>query len=175
MIGGRRFATMVSMNRKSILFVCTGNICRSPLAHALFEHHAKNQGREGDFTVESAGTHGYHVGENADQRMRATASRRGTPFSHPARHLSLSDIRNYDYIFVMDHGHMREVRAMAAAHGIGGLDGRLRMFREFDPLGSESDEVPDPYYGGQTGFDTVYDMVDRTSISILEALEDGRL
>jgi protein-tyrosine phosphatase len=160
---------------KKLLFVCTGNICRSPLAHAVFEHQASAAGGDLSFEVESAGTDAYHVGEDADSRMRATAARRGVPFNHRARRISREDLEEYDYIFVMDRGHERKLRGMAAAAGLGNLDGKIRMYREFDPQGSASDEVPDPWYGGQDGFDLVYDIVERTSREILRALEDGRL
>jgi protein-tyrosine phosphatase len=161
--------------KKKILFICTGNICRSPLAHALFEQQAEKAGLSSAFEVESAGTTAYHVGEQADDRMRATAARRGSPFSHRARKLSHQDLSYYDYLFVMDHGHLRQVRNMAASAGLGDLDGKLRMFREFDPEGNAGDEVPDPWYGGQDGFDLVYDIVHRTSGSLLEAFDEGRL
>lgn len=165
------------MNPKKLLFVCTGNICRSPLAHALFQKEVDECGLSGQFELESAGTHGYHIGEDADPRMRATAQRRGAPFSHGARKISLRDIEYYDYIFVMDHGHLREVGNMAAQSNLAPdeLKEKVRMYREFDPQASSQDDVPDPYYGGQNGFDHVFDIVERTSKELLRVFQDGRL
>lgn len=153
-----------------VLFVCTGNICRSPLAHAVFEHIIRTRGLNHEFEVESAGTHGYHVGEDADPRMRSTAARRGIPFSHPARKLIQSDLEYYDVIFAMDRGHYAQLNDMAAAAE---NPAAIYMFREFDPRGDASMDVPDPYYGGQNGFDDVFDIVERSSEQILNALKSG--
>ena len=123
------------------------------------------------FEVESSGTHGYHVGENADSRMRRTASTHGFPFDHYARHFKPSDIDYYDYIFVMDRGHYRDIQYLVP----GNPGDKLRMFREFDPQGSKNEDVPDPYYGGQEGFELVLTIVDRTVHAILEEFRQGRL
>ncbi len=154
---------------KKILFVCTGNICRSPLAHAVFEKTAREQNMNCE--VESAGTHGYHVGENADPRMRRTAAHHGFSFSHAARHFRASDMEYYDYVFVMDRGHYREIQRLAGEN----TSARLRMFREFDPEGSSSDDVPDPYYGGAEGFENVFIIVKRTIDNMLGLFKSGSL
>jgi len=174
---------MKDMNHKNttgrvrrVLFVRTGNICRSPLAHAVFEKKARDCGMK--FEVESAGTHGYHVGENADSRMRRAAAGRGVPFDHPARRFTASDLEYYDYIFAMDRGHYREIQRLSRqARHTGRPDGQeqIRMFREFDPRGSIHDDVPDPYYGGASDFNHVFDIVDRTVTVILEAFRQGSL
>ncbi|KGE70705.1 low molecular weight protein-tyrosine-phosphatase [Spirochaeta lutea] len=159
-------------NPRAVLFVCTGNICRSPLAHALFQSKVDEQDLQADFYVESAGTHGYHIGEDADPRMRSTAAQRGVPFHHRARQFSIADFDTYHTIFVMDRGHLRHLRSLARTPAD---KEKIRMFREFDPQGGPDDDVPDPYYGGQAGFDLVYDITDRTTRAILEAYLDGRL
>src|SRR5690606_12022721 len=102
----------MKLDRYKILFVCTGNICRSPLAHAVFAQIVEQDGIGLQFLLESAGTHGYHIGEDADPRMRETASRHGYAFSHPARQVRASDLEEYDLIFAMDRGHYRHLRAM---------------------------------------------------------------
>lgn len=124
------------------------------------------------FEVESAGTHGYHLGENADSRMRRTAAGRGVPFSHAARLFTPTDLNYYDYIFVMDRGHYQAIqRAATTTHP----SDQIRMFREFDPHGTAHDDVPDPYYGGTEGFENVFDIVDRTVIAMLEEFRQGKL
>ena len=160
----------MKLDRYKILFVCTGNICRSPLAHAVFAQIVEQDGIGLQFLLESAGTHGYHIGEDADPRMRETAARHGYAFSHPARQVRASDLEEYDLIFAMDRGHYRHLRAMTTDDS---QLAKIRMYRDFDPEGSG--DVPDPYYGGQRGFEEVFDMVLRTSRSILEALQNYEL
>lgn len=155
---------------QKILFVCTGNICRSPLAHAVFNHHASRVGAAQRFETESAGTHGYHVGEDADRRMRDTAARRGVPFSHRARLFTDSDLAYYDLILLMGHNHLHHAQRMVKDPSQ--LE-KLILYRYFDPKlegSSEILEVPDPYYGGQSGFDQVFDIVDRTTGALLDHL-----
>ncbi len=160
----------VKTPEKKLLFVCTGNICRSPLAHGVFQKMADDGGLGQRFELESAGIQGYHVGENADPRMRSTAAQRGMPFSHLVRRFVSGDIEYYDYIFAMDRGHYDHILRLA-----GGRAPNLRMYREFDPQASAAYDVPDPYYGGQSGFDDVFDIVHRTSAEILKRFRDGVL
>lgn len=155
-----------------IMFVCTGNICRSPLAHAVFEHKAAERGVAGEYEVESAGLTAYHLGDNADPRMRRTAAEHGVRLDHMARLFQPGDLADYDLILAMDRGHFEDLRHMAANEG---ERGKVRLFREFDPQAREGDEVPDPYYGGARGFEDVYDIVERTSDVLLDTLEKVRL
>jgi len=150
------------------LFVCSGNICRSPLAHKVFEQVLERKGILKNFELESAGTHGYHTGDNADPRMRATAARRGFPFSHLARVIQTGDLKYYDLILVMDQGHKRQIMNLAKTPE---EIKKIRLYREFDPEGGPDAEVPDPYYGSQEDFDLVFDIVLRTSENLLEALD----
>lgn len=183
-------------NPIKVMFVCSGNICRSPLAHRMFEKLAAERGMAHRFEVESSGTGAWHVGENADSRMRATAARRGWTLNHNAMQLKRRHLEEYDLIFAMDRGHRREIRQMASAvasllrggrEGIGerggrsaeaaasDLNGKLRLFREFDPAADGEADTPDPYYDGQAAFEEVYDICERTCNAILDAFEAGRL
>ena len=199
-------------NPIKVMFVCSGNICRSPLAPRMFEKLAAERGMAHRFEVESSGTGAWHVGENADSRMRATAARRGWTLNHNAMQLKRRHLEEYDLIFAMDSGHRREIRQMASAvaslmrggrdrsgvreqsgdgrggrEGIGerggrsaeaaasDLNGKLRLFREFDPAADGEADTPDPYYDGQAAFEEVYDICERTCNAILDAFEAGRL
>lgn len=154
-----------------ILFVCTGNICRSPLAHAAFESLLAERGLADRYEVESAGTTGYHAGDNADPRMRRTAAKHGLRFDHLARQITRSDIERYDLILAMDRENRDSVLRLFR-NGDGAR--KVRLFREFDPQGAPSDEVPDPYYGGPDGFERIYEIVERTSEGLLAQLESQR-
>lgn len=162
---------------KRILFVCSGNICRSPLAHTLFENLVKERGLSALYEVESAGTTGYHVGDNADPRMRRTAAKHGVRIDHVARQLSRQDLAEYDMLLVMDRDNYRSVDRMLGNRDEGD---RLRYFRDFDPAASSHParspeaEVPDPYYGGPEGFERVFQIVKRTSEGLLDHLERER-
>lgn len=150
-----------------ILFVCTGNICRSPLAHAVFDHEVTKHGLEGLFESESAGTHGYHVGDNADPRMRACAKRHGIKLDHAARKLQTADIEYYDLILAMDQEHLdwlnRLDRSQTGSAHIG-------LYREFDVGSGQGSDVPDPYYGNQDGFEEVWRIVDSCNARLVNAL-----
>lgn len=164
-----------------VLMVCSGNICRSPLAHRLLERQAAERGMAGALEVESAGTDSYHVGEEADRRMRATARRHGWTLSHRSRRLSPQDLRYYHLIFAMDHGHLRVLQSLERRHS-GETGARILLFRSRDPnvqSGKRGDhhapDVPDPYYGGEDGFEEVYQISDRTCSVILDEIAAGYL
>ena len=150
-----------------VMFVCTGNICRSPLAHAVFSQKARKAGLGNRFVIESSGTTAYHEGDQADPRMRKTARAHNVRIDHRARHFSVHDFENYDLILAMDRSNLASLRRMASN---GEADGKLKLFRDFDPEASPNAEVPDPYYGGPDGFEHVYEMVDRTCDSLLAEL-----
>ena len=159
------------------MFVCSGNICRSPLAHRVLEHHAARRDMTAAVEVESAGIGAWHIGENADPRMRATAARHGVRLHHEVRQLYDRDIRDYDLLFAMDRGHYRAIDRRSGGRDLGGV---LHLFRDFDPEAQpETDrsapDVPDPYYGDRDGFELVYQIVDRTSNAILTAIAAGKL
>ena len=148
------------------MFVCLGNICRSPLAEGLFRKHVEEAGMSDFFAIASSGTGDWHLGKQADPRMRATARRRGLSIeSHAAQQFIVDHFEQYDHIYVMDKSNLNDVLFLDEDEEFGQ---RVRLFREFDPQ-PEDYQVPDPYYGGDEGFDEVYEIVDRTAKNILDA------
>ncbi|MCC7009503.1 MAG: low molecular weight phosphotyrosine protein phosphatase [Acidobacteria bacterium] len=148
-----------------VLFVCLGNICRSPAAEAAFAHAIELAGRTAEFEIDSAGTGRWHVGEPADERMRLAAARRGLALASVARQIEAGDFERFDYILAMDQQNLRVLAERAPARH----RAQVRLFRDFDPEDAGAD-VPDPYYGGPDGFDEVLDIVTRTSRVLLETL-----
>ncbi|TPW27524.1 low molecular weight phosphotyrosine protein phosphatase [Martelella alba] len=145
---------MIPTVKPSLLFVCTGNICRSPLAEGVFVNLAEKAGRGGDFIVDSAGTGGWHEGELPDPRSRAVARTHGFDISNQrARKIKASDFQTFSLILAMDRGNLAQMKQMSR----GQASAEIVLFRDFT-LGFLED-VPDPYYGGAGGFDTVYDML----------------
>lgn len=151
------------------MFVCTGNICRSPLAEAVFRDLVGIAGLSDRFEIASSGTSAYHVGQPADDRMRRVASAHGVTIRNRSQQLEEGDLDDYDLLLGMDLSNLHEMRALAARPE---HRAKLRLFREFDPEGGKGAEVPDPYYGGPAGFERVYAMVERTCRSLLAALRD---
>ncbi len=155
------------MKKTKILFVCLGNICRSPLAHAVFEDMVKKAGREDEFEIESCGTGAWHVGSLPDERMRAEAAKHGIEMTHRGRTLQVLDFEYYDLILPMDLSNKQNLLDKA----LGDDKDKIKLFRSFDPLAEdEYAEVPDPYYGGKEGFSNVYKIVERTCENMLKAL-----
>lgn len=157
---------MTTPDPTSVLFVCLGNICRSPLAEGVFLDLLRERGLEDDFRVESAGTGAWHVGELPDPRSREVASRHGIDLPSRARQVTPRDLEEFDIVVAMDRSNLEDLQDMAAEHG-----GRARLvrMRDWDPEPGDGD-VPDPYYGGDSGFDRVYEMVRRSSERLLEEL-----
>jgi protein-tyrosine phosphatase len=152
------------MNKIKVLMVCMGNICRSPLAHGLFEDLVESEGLSERVVVDSAGTHAYHVGESPDPRSQQTASRNGIDIGKQrARRVEHPDFEEFDYILAMDRDNFSNL----VSHAPEAQRHKIRLFLEFAPDRDE-EEVPDPYYGGPDGFDRVYDMVKAASIGLLE-------
>ena len=154
----------------SVLFVCLGNICRSPLAEAVFRQVATEEGIESRFRIDSAGTSGYHVGEPPDSRTAATAARRGVEVTGSSRQITGRDVESFDYLVAMDADNLREVERLVERAGVGDDGPAVHLFREFDPEADGDLEVPDPYYGGPSGFDDVHDLVERSARGFLEHL-----
>lgn len=149
-----------------VLFVCTGNICRSPTAEGVFRKFTIDAGLAELIVADSAGTHGYHVDEPPDARAQAAAARRGYDLSRlRARRFEREDFQRFDLILAMD----RDNHAMLARMAQPATADRLRMMMSY-ARHFRDDEVPDPYYGGPQGFDLVLDMLEDASQGLLEAL-----
>ena len=155
----------------SVLFVCMGNICRSPTAHGVFEHLVADEGLQALIRVDSAGTHAYHVGEPPDRRAQVTARERGIDLSRQrARQAVARDFEEFDYVVAMDLDNHDLLSELCPP----GHQGKLHLFMDFAeaPL---SREVPDPYYGGAQGFERVFDMVEEAALGLLEAIRREHL
>ena len=139
---------------QSVLFVCMGNICRSPTAEGIFRKLVSDAGRDSEFQVDSAGTIGYHAGSMADRRMRSAAEGRGYLLESRARRIEFADFDRFDLIVTMDDENFREVQEMHP--GTGALVVRMCDYCEEH----DETEVPDPYYGGEAGFHRVIDILE---------------
>lgn len=152
-----------------LLFVCLGNICRSPTAEGVMRALVTDAGLADEIEIDSAGTGGWHAGNGADQRACAAAKARGYALESVARQVRPSDYDGFDLLIAMDRVNRDDLRAIAPE----GTEGKIRMLREFGD-GGELD-VPDPYYGGEDGFGEVLDMVERCCENLLEQIQAGSL
>lgn len=155
--------------KTSVLFVCLGNICRSPLAEGVFRHLVAARGLDDRFEIDSAGTGAWHVGERPDARSIQVAASHGVELPGTARQVTRDDLERFDVILAMDRENLHALRRMGPATG---ARARIHLLREFDPDGGD-DEVPDPYYGGPGGFEDVYQMVRRSCRVLLGKLTSG--
>jgi len=158
--------------KKRICFVCLGNIVRSPLAENLFLYQAEKAGVSDRFEVDSAGTGTWHVGEPPDPRMRRVAASHGLKYTGRARQIRPNDLEDFDLIIAMDRENLSDLQRLASTQE---LDGKIRLLREFDPFGGLHAGVPDPYYGGIDGFEEVYQIVERSTKELLDAIMAGEL
>jgi protein-tyrosine phosphatase len=150
----------------SILFVCLGNICRSPLAEGIFTDLLAGDSR---FTVDSAGTGSWHVGERPDPRARAVAEENGIALTSRGRQVTAGDLERFDFVVAMDGSNLEALERLGNA--VGGRRSELHLLREFDPLADPVDlDVPDPYWNDD-GFQEVFSMVTRSLEGFLEHLE----
>ena len=157
-----------------LLFVCMGNICRSPTAEGVMRALLREQGLTDRVEIDSAGTGDWHVGAPPDARAAVAASSRGITLEGAARVVVRADFDDFDLMLAADRRNLRELRAAAPQ----GSRARLRLLREFDPASSGAPDldVPDPYYGGDDGFEHVIDLIDAACRGLLEQLRaDGRL
>lgn len=148
-----------------VLFVCLGNICRSPLGEGVFQHLVDVAGLSQSYEVESAGTSAYHAGERPDERSIEVARRHGVELPSCSRKLAASDYSVFDVLVAMDEENQRNMLRDCPEP----LRHKVRMMREWDPEGPG--DVPDPYYGGDRGFDLVYEMISRSCRALLDDLE----
>jgi len=158
---------MVMQEKVRVLFVCMGNICRSPTAEGVFRHLVAETDFKDKIESDSAGTHAYHVGEQPDRRAQSAAKQRGIDLSDlRARSVSLADYESFDYILAMDNDNYNILVSQSPAHA----KPKIKLFMEYAAQSTEK-EVPDPYYGGQRGFDIVYEMVESASKGLLEDIK----
>ncbi|HAU90970.1 MAG TPA: protein-tyrosine-phosphatase [Alteromonas sp.] len=150
---------------KAVLFVCLGNICRSPTAEAVFRHKADEAGLK--LTIDSAGTHGYHTGSPPDKRSQAAGQERGYSFKGlKCRRVSDSDFETFDLILAMDQSNLENLREMSDPEH----HHKIRLMLDF--AGYENEEVPDPYYGGKKGFELVLGLIEEASDGLIRALRN---
>ena len=155
---------------KKILFVCLGNICRSPAAEGILKKKLKDRDLEKLFVVDSAGTGGWHVGNLADPRMRETALSRGIELTSRSRQIEENDLYEFDHILVMDKDNLHAVKLLTK-NKLHSVKSKIKLILSYSK-DSQLDEVPDPYYGGQNGFDKVLDLLDNAIDGLLDSLTD---
>ncbi|WP_456378666.1 low molecular weight protein-tyrosine-phosphatase [Thiolapillus sp.] len=162
---------MNSQGKIGVLFVCMGNICRSPTAHGVFRQLVQDAGLEQRIEIDSAGTHAYHVGSLPDHRAQATAVSRNIDLADlRGRQVEMEDFHRFDYILAMDNDNLGVLSDLCPV----GLEEKLRLFMDFAPdYGMR--EVPDPYYGGDRGFDQVFDMIEEASRGLMEEIRQRHL
>lgn len=155
------------MEKVRVLFVCLGNICRSPMAEAIFNHKIQQFGIEHRFIVDSCGTGNYHIGQQPDPRTVSNARRNGVRINHACRQLQAQDLIDFDYILAMDASNLSNILKLPNAANYAD---KIMLMREFDPDG-KGREVPDPYFGGEDGFQEVFEMLDRTMHHFIKHLK----
>lgn len=154
------------MNKVSVVFVCMGNICRSPTAEAVFRHYVENAGLSRHILIDSAGTHDYHIGHPPDSRAQRAAQQRGYDMSKlRGRQVVEGDFRRFDYVLAMDKANLAILQRITPSDS----NIRARLFLEYARHHAER-EVPDPYYGGTDGFERVLDMVEDAAQGLLEEI-----
>ena len=155
---------------KKILFVCLGNICRSPAAEGIFNQKIKERDLEKLFVVDSAGTGNWHIGNLPDQRMRSTALSRGIELNSRSRQIKENDLYEFDQILVMDKDNLNAVKSLTKDQN-NPINSKIKLILNYSK-NSQLDEVPDPYYGGQNGFEKVIDLLDDAIDGLIDSLMD---
>ncbi len=153
-----------------LLFVCLGNICRSPAAEGVMRSLVQSEGMGDHVLIQSAGTAGWHTGKLPDPRMRTAAQNRGCSLNSRARQLTARDLHDQDLILVMDRANLGDARALDRESSFGG---KIRLFCEFCADHDEQ-EVPDPYYGGEQGFEHVLDLLEDGCRGVLRHIRELR-
>ncbi len=160
--------------RVRLLFVCLGNICRSPTAEGVMRSLLEQAGMQQSVEIDSAGTGAWHVGSPADARASATARARGVALGSVARQVLFNDLEAFDVVLAMDGENLRSLSHIAENDE---QRAKLHLLREFDPAsaGASDLDVPDPYYGADGGFEEVYDLVHAACVGLLERIRAGEL
>ena len=153
----------------NVLFVCMGNICRSPSAEAVMNGVIEKHNLQDKIKCDSAGTIGYHAGSPADQRMQIHAKKRGYNLTSISRQIRYDDLLNFDYILVMDSENMEDVRALESS---GKFSDKISMMTDY-AKNNNADSVPDPYYGGPQGFELVLDLLEDSCEGLLEHIKNN--
>lgn len=163
---------MISITKDSpfkIVFVCLGNICRSPTAEGIFQNLVNDRGLQSYFYVESAGTSAYHIGEPANSKSRKTANEHGIELRSRARRFDSDDLKEFDLIVAMDRENLANIKSIDKTES---NNDKIVLLREYDPKPGDG-EVPDPYYGGMNGFQNVFNIVMRSCEKLLDELEEN--
>lgn len=150
-----------------LLFVCMGNICRSPTAEGVMRHLVAERGLEDEIFIDSAGIGDWHVGNAPDARSAQVASRRGITLEGAARQVRAADFDDFDLLICADAANVRDLRRLAPDREAAA---KIRLLREFDPASDGDLDVPDPYYGGADGFDHVLDLVEAACAGLLDEI-----
>lgn len=158
------------MAKVKILFVCLGNICRSPLAEEVFRTYLSKQGKANEYLIDSAGLISYHKGELPDKRMREHARRKGYVLTHRSRPVDVEDFYNFDYIIGMDNANIQKLEELAPGPE---EMGKIYRMADFCP-DAGVDHVPDPYYGGSEGFENVIYLIESACSNLLEKIEQTK-
>ncbi|MCX5369394.1 low molecular weight phosphotyrosine protein phosphatase [Streptomyces sp. NBC_00015] len=152
-----------------VCFVCTGNICRSPMAESVFRARVDDAGLEGLVEIESAGTGDWHEGEDADPRARSVLEEHGYALDHTARRFDSSWFARLDLVLALDAGHLEALRLLAPTQEDAA---KIRLLRSYAAAAADDLDVPDPYYGGLSGFEECLEMVEEASTGLLAAVRD---
>lgn len=159
------------MKKIRVLFVCLGNICRSPLAEAIFNHKLRQTNFHHLVEADSCGTSNYHIGESPDPRTIANAKKNGVSIEHSGRQFDPSDFERFDFILAMDRSNLNNIMKVS---GSDRYVAKVALMRNYDPK-TQGGDVPDPYYGGEAGFEEVFSILDRSVDELLSHIERSLL
>eukprot|EP01121_Diplochlamys_sp_Union-15-3_P018269 TRINITY_DN6623_c0_g1_i1.p1 TRINITY_DN6623_c0_g1~~TRINITY_DN6623_c0_g1_i1.p1 ORF type:complete len:164 (-),score=24.71 TRINITY_DN6623_c0_g1_i1:15-506(-) len=158
-----------TVKRNSVLFVCLGNICRSPMAQIVMEALVKEKNIEDQWYIDSAGTGGWHIGEGPDKRSESTCRKllgdKMVPVTHKARQIQISDFSTFDFILCMDKSNLADLMRLKPSNGTA----VVKLLGSYDPKGAS--EIDDPYYGGVSGFEYNFHQIKRSCLALIESLE----